>query len=310
MTGTPLPYIQLLVALIFTAMQVLGLAISQAEEKMEKVQGVGCYRFGDDETPGKARRAAIAMAQEQAVRAHRVFIESASRVKNFQLEEDIIDTASAAILKDVIVEKEERKSQEICVTIKANLSPLSAEDMIRQRVQAKEISQEAQTVLIPTQATFGVKVWTNKDTNRFVEDDRLVIFVRSERDAYLKLDYFQADGTVVHLVPNVYRGQAQIIGGKTYSFGDESGPDQYLINGPYGDETIKAIVSAQPFTSPNEPTEAVSESRSYLRGLKANPRGVQLVAATASVSLKTESKTVKEFKRVTQKPDDADESKN
>src|SRR5688500_14325846 len=134
MTGTPLPYIQLLVALIFTAMQVLGLAISQAEEKMEKVQGVGCYRFGDDETPGKASRAAIAVAQEQAVRGHRVFIESASRVKNSQLEEDINDTASAAILKDVIVEKEERKSQEICVTIKANLSPLSAEDMIRQRV--------------------------------------------------------------------------------------------------------------------------------------------------------------------------------
>lgn len=310
MTRTPLPYIQLLLALSLTTGHVLGLAIGRADEQIETVQGVGCYRFGDDETPGKARRAAIAVAQEQAVRAHRVIIESTSRVKNFQLEEDIINTASAAILKDVTVEKEERKSQEICVTIKANLSPLSAEDMIRQRVQAKEISQEAQTALIPTQATFGVKVWTNKDTNRFVEDDRLVIFVRSDRDAYLKLDYFQADGTVVHLVPNVYRKQAQITGGNTYAFGDESGPDQYVINGPYGDETIKAIVSAQPFTSPNEPTEAVSESRSYLRGLKANPRGVQLVAATASVSLKTESKIVKEFKRATQKPDDADESKN
>jgi hypothetical protein len=45
----------------------------------------------------------------------------------------------------------------------------------------------------------------------------LVIYVQSDRDAYLKLDYFQADGTVVHLVPNVYRGQAFIKGGKKYA---------------------------------------------------------------------------------------------
>jgi hypothetical protein len=114
----------------------------------------------------------------------------------------------------------------------ARISPVSVEDMIRQRVNAKEIAQTAQTTLVPDQPAFGLKVWTNKANGRLLEDERLVIYVQSDRDAYLKLDYFQADGTVVHLVPNVYRGQAFIKGGKQYAFGDESSPEQFVIKGP------------------------------------------------------------------------------
>jgi hypothetical protein len=259
---------------------------------METVRGQGCYRFGDEETPAKARRTAMAMAQEQAIRGHRVFVESTTRVKNFQLEEDLIQTASAAMLHDIRVESEDRKAQEICVTISAKMSPVSIEDLIRQRVAAKEIAQTAESTLVPEQPAFGLKVWTNKQEGAFLEDERLIIYVRSERDTYLKLDYFQADGTVVHLVPNLYRGQAYIKGRQTYAFGDDTGPEQFVIKSPYGEETIKAIASIRPFDIATEPTEAVSESRAYLKGL----RGIKVVAAAASVELKTESRSVAEHK--------------
>ena len=119
----------------------LPLVKAESATNLETVRGNGCYKFGDEETPAKARRGAMAIAQEQAIRSHRVFVESSIRVKNFQLEEDLIQTASAAMLHDIKIESEERKAQEICITLSAKISPVSVEDMIRQRVSAKEIGR-------------------------------------------------------------------------------------------------------------------------------------------------------------------------
>lgn len=263
---------------------------------LETVHGTGCYKFGDEETPAKARRAAMAIAQEDAVRKHHVFVDSSVRVKNYQLEEDLIQTASAAMLQDIHVDKEDRKAQEICMTLTAKISPVSMEDMIRQRVNAKEIAEQAQAALVPNQPAFGLKVWTNKAEGRFLESEKLVIYVQSDRDAYLKLDYFQADGTVVHLVPNVYRGQAFIKGGKKYAFGDETSPEQFIINAPYGTEAIKAIAGVRPFDTETEGGQSVSDSRTYLKnGL----RGIKVVAAASSVELQTTSRAVEEYKKDT-----------
>lgn len=276
-----------------------GLALAEGAKGLETVRGNACYRFGDDETPAKARRGAIALAQEQAIRGHRVFVESSTRVKNFQMEEDLIQTASAAMLQEIQIEKEERKAQEICISLTAKISPVSIEDMIRQRLNAKEIARDAQGALVPDKPAFGLKVWTNKPNGRFLEDEKVVIYVQSDRDAYLKLDYFQADGTVVHLVPNVYRGQAFIKGGKKYAFGDETSPEQFIIRPPYGTEAIKAIVAVRPFETGAEGEPSLSDSRTYLQsGL----RGIKVVAATSSVEISTESHAVADYKKGTAKP--------
>ena len=295
--------ISLLYTLVFSSIAIFlpaySIAGKDAPKPLETVRGSGCYKFGDEETPAKARKGAMALAQEEAVRKHHVFVKSSQRVKNFQLEEDLIQTASAAMLQDIQVEKEERKAQEICITITAKISPVSMEDMIRQRLNAKEIAQDAKTALVPNQPTFGLKVWTNKPEGRFLENEKLVIYVQSDRDAYLKLDYFQADGTVVHLVPNVYRGQAFIKGGKKYAFGDEASPEQFVINAPYGTEAIKAIGAVRPFEVGAEGEPSVSDSRAYLQsGL----RGIKVVAATSSVEISTESHEVADYKKSTAKP--------
>ena len=275
----------------------LSLAQAETGKNLETVRGNGCYKFGDEETPAKARRGAMAIAQEQAIRSYRVFVESSIRVKNFQLEEDVIQTASAAMLQDIRIEKEERKPQEICITLTAKISPVSVEDMIRQRVNAKEIARAAQSVLVPAQPSFELKVWTNKADGRFFEGEKVVIYVQSDRDAYLRLDYFQANGRVAHLVPNIYRGQAFVKGGKKYAFGDEGSPEYFIVDGPYGSEVIKAIVGVRPFElEPNEPDD---DSRTYLDGLQKGLRGIKVVAAAAAIELKTESQAVSEYKKGT-----------
>jgi hypothetical protein len=290
----------LLYILVFSSVTVClpiySIAGQDSPKSLETVRGSGCYKFGDEETPAKARKAAMAIAQEEAVRKHHVFVASSVRVKNFQLEEDLIQTASAAMLQEIQIEKEERKTQEICITLTAKISPVSMENMIRQRVNSKEIAQSAKTALVPAQPAFGLKVWTNKAEGRFLEDEKLVVYVQSDRDAYLKLDYFQADGTVVHLVPNVYRGQAFIKGGKKYAFGDEASPEQFIIRAPYGTEAIKAIVGVRPFETGAEGEPSISDSRAYIQsGL----RGIKVVAAASSVEIKTESQAVAEYKQGT-----------
>ena len=75
----------LLVLMMVTSVLVSDLPAAGASEAMDTVKGTGCYRFGDEETPARARRTAVAMAQEQAIRSHRVFVESSSKVKNYQL---------------------------------------------------------------------------------------------------------------------------------------------------------------------------------------------------------------------------------
>ncbi len=264
----------------------------ESRGSQETVEGHACYTYGDSETPAQGKRAAISLAQEEAVRRHRVFVQSATKVKNFQLEEDVVQTASAALLERVRVEKEEKRGQEVCVTITALMSPVSMEDMIRQRVNAKEISQAAVSV-VPQASASGAKVWTNKSDGHYVEGDRLIIYVQSDRDAYLKLDYFQADGTVVHMVPNQFRGQGVVKAGRVYAFGDEASPEQFNVQGPFGAETIKAIFSTRPFDPALTGGSLVGDSREYLQAL-AGSRGLKVEGTSHSLSLNTMSKTVEE----------------
>jgi hypothetical protein len=198
------------------------------------------------ETLAQAKKAARTLAEEQAVKSHRVYVQSASTVKNFQLEEDLIQSASAAELKDVQVEKGEEKGREFCVTITAKVSPVKLEDLIRQKLNAKETAQTAQAPLLSGSSAFRLRVWTNNPNGSYVEGEPLIVSVQSDRDTYLKLDYYQADGTVVHLVPNVYGGNAFIKAGQTYSFGGPDGREAFTITGPFGTEVIKVIAGTQP----------------------------------------------------------------
>jgi hypothetical protein len=239
----------------------------------------------------------MVLAQEQAVRSHRVFVESNSTVRKFQLEDDLIQTVSAGMLEQIKVEKEEKKGQEICITVTAKLSPVSFEDLIKQRTNAKQIAQAAQDPLLPQTQGFGLRVWVDKTDGRYVEGDRVVVYVQSERDAYLKLDYFMADACVLHLVPNMYRGQALIRGGQTYSFGGDADPEHILITPPFGAETIKAMLSAIPIEeSARDAGRGCDESRGYLQrlesGIKKGSRGAMLTGVDRSVALVTTSRTV------------------
>ena len=274
----------------------------QAADRLETVRGQGCYAFGDDQTPAEAKKAAMALARQQAVESHRVYVQSAATVKNFQVEDDLVQSVSAAMLQDVQVEKTEKKDQEVCIWITAKVSPVKLEALIQQKTKAKEVAQSAQAPLLTAGSAFGLRVWTNKPDGLFTEGDELIVSVQADRDGYLKLDYFQADGTVVHLVPNVYGGEAFIKAGQTYTFGGAQGRETFTIEGPFGAETVKALVSSQPFGQALSASRNVDESRQYLGNLRTATRGIKVGAgggdsqwAEASAGLTTRSRAVADY---------------
>lgn len=240
------------------------------------VEGEACYQYGDNETPLQGKATALALAQQRAIESHQVYVESATKVANFQLTDDVIKSLSRASLHQMKIVKEEQQGQKTCVAIRALLDPAEMSALINQRINAKEVTQAVQVPLLSAPSAFRLKVWTNKDLGAFREGERLIMHVWSERDAYLKLDYYQANGEVVHLVPNLFGQQAFIRAGQTYSFGVKDSPYEFIIRPPFGSEALKVLASSSPFSQTLLPGTATADAREYLGELQRGVRGIEL----------------------------------
>jgi len=240
------------------------------------VEGEACYQHGDSETFLHARATAKSLAKQHAIESHRVFVESASKVENFQLTDDVIKSLSRASLHNMKVLKEEREGLKVCVAIRAQLDPAEVTALINQKVHAKEVAEAVRHPLLSNQSAFKVKVWTNKDDGTYQEGERLIVYVSSEKDAYLKIDYYQANGEVVHLVPNLFGRQAFIHAGETFSFGGKGSPYEFVVRPPFGPEAVKVLASTRPFTQALLPSTATADAREYLGKLQGGVRGLEL----------------------------------
>ncbi|NOS77761.1 MAG: DUF4384 domain-containing protein [Nitrospira sp.] len=258
-------------------------------ERLEAVEGQACYRYGDKETPVQAKEEALALARKNAVENHRVFIDSTSTVKDFQLEKDLVEAVSVGTLTQIKILTQKEEGREVCLSISGMINPGQTEDLIEQRTKAKEIVKAAQSEEVSPRSAFALKLSVNKSNGRYEEGEELIIYLQSESDGYLKLDYFQADGKVVHLVPNLFRGQAKIEKGKQYTFGGVMSAERFTIDGPFGDELIKVFVSPQPIPEIFESNELIEDSGTHLQTMKMKLRGVR-VQANAAVSLRTSQK--------------------
>lgn len=87
-----------------------------------------------------------------------------------------------------------------------------------------------------------LEVWTSKgdDAPVFVKGERVQIFVRVDRPAYLRLAYHLADGRRALLVDNRYLDESKV--NKVYQL-----PDEFVVDAPFGAETLQGNASTRPF---------------------------------------------------------------
>ena len=111
---------------------------------------------------------------------------------------------------------------------------------------------------------FGPK----QHTTRYIQGDNLVLGLTAPSyDAYLYVDYYQADGGVVHMLPITPAQHKRYAAGQSFTIGEpQKGGKQWQVQPPFGTELIVILASRDPlFQTPRPETES---AQGYLAALR------------------------------------------
>jgi hypothetical protein len=100
--------------------------------------------------------------------------------------------------------------------------------------------------LFPDGGDFPMRVWPDKGMGAvYVEGEKFSVHVAPEMNAYIQADYFQSDGTVVHVLPNPPHHNF-VEGGNTFVIGQVGGGYEFVVTPPFGEELLMIIASQEP----------------------------------------------------------------
>jgi hypothetical protein len=100
--------------------------------------------------------------------------------------------------------------------------------------------------LFPDGGDFPMRVWPDKGMGAvYVEGEQFSVHVAPAMTAYIQADYFQSDGTVVHVLPNPPHHNF-VEGGNTFVIGQVGGGYEFVVTPPFGEELLMIIASQEP----------------------------------------------------------------
>ncbi|WP_089940134.1 DUF4384 domain-containing protein [Candidatus Entotheonella palauensis] len=141
----------------------------------------------------------------------------------------------------------------------------------------------------PKGGAFGLEVWSNKAQGKaYAEGEKLILYVRSESRAFLRIDYYQANGKIVHLLPDpLISNQARA--GQRFTIGGSGSTFQFKVAPPFGTEMLTVMASQKPINRPTE-TETGELNDRYLSELSRQLRTyvTQGEAAAAYIRIQTQ----------------------
>jgi len=98
----------------------------------------------------------------------------------------------------------------------------------------------------PNGGAFPLRVWVNEGSKEmYSEGEHLLVHVWSEQSAYLQIDYYQADGQVVHLLPHPLDPN-RVEAGEIFSLGKPGNVFQFAVVPPFGVEMLTVVASRSP----------------------------------------------------------------
>lgn len=220
---------------------ILNLLAGQAvagQSVITEVEGYAC--LGDDRTRRQTETEAMNQAKRSAAEYAATYIRSESRVKDMQLEKDLVDAYAKA---------EVRILQELN---RGWYKDASAGDCFKVRIRAEVIpdgqslAQVGKTLNAADNpaAPLTVQVWT--DQTRYRSAERVKIFLKGNRPFFGRILYRDARGQLLQLLPNPYRTENYFQGGVVYEI--PSGNDRFTldVSPPFGEEQILVYASSSP----------------------------------------------------------------
>jgi hypothetical protein len=210
--------------------------IYAAQSTITEAQGYSCA--GEDKSRKQTEQESLADAKRNAVENALSYIKSETKVKDFQVEKDIMQAYSNATVKVIEVKehnwyKDERSGDCYKTKIKAEIIP--DEKAMNELAANKEIADDPSLPL-------SVKVWTDKKDYKGKE--KIKIFLKGNRPFFARVLYVKVKGESLQLLPNPSRSDNYFNGGIIYEI--PSGNDRFEleVGPPFGDENIIVYASS------------------------------------------------------------------
>lgn len=225
----------LLLAFVIPAVETTSYS---AQSTITEVEGYAC--MGYDKSRKQTEEEALTNAKRMAVEYASTYIKSETRVKDFQLEKDLIDAYANATVK--IIQELERSwyrdaSSGDCFKVKIKAEVVPDEKAMARISKGTEITDDPSTPL-------NVQVWTDKKEYR--QSEKIRIYLKGNKPFYARVLYKDVKGELLQLLPNPFREDNYFHGGVVYEF--PSGNDRFelQVTPPFGEEGIIVYAGTNP----------------------------------------------------------------
>lgn len=258
----------------------------EKEEKQEAGSGkrstiveVDGYAYiAEDKTISQLREDALANAKREALERASTYVESMTKVENFQLTYDVIQSQAAGTVqvlesKDHGVTDDNRYHYWIKAEVEYSLAPAG---------NKADLSAD---LVKDVNAPLTVHVWTEKP--EYLAGQSIKIFVQGNKDFYARVVYRDVQGNLAQLLPNPMRKDNFFPGGKVITI--PSGADQFdlEVGPPFGTETIIVYASSSEIGDADMENmgDVVYAVKDNLEDLGVKTRGVKIVKKKEETSV-------------------------
>jgi hypothetical protein len=198
------------------------------------VEADGYVFISEDKTPSQLRQEAMAEAKRQALEKGQMYIKSVSKVENYQLTFDLIQSESEGFVKVLESKDYGINDNRYRIWIKAEIE-----------YQPKSPDQEGISVFADNpSAPLTVSVRTEKTV--YQQGQQIKIYLHGSKDFYARVLYTDALKQTWQLLPNQHRTDNFFPGGKDFVI---PGPDDKFtleVSPPFGQEKIIVYASTAP----------------------------------------------------------------
>jgi len=209
-------------------------AISQEIDKGFNYSAIAeSYGYADrqaDQDVSETREQAYNDAKRNILEKTLIHIRSYSKVENFRLEYDLVQSESEGFLR--LIEKKDlgfTGENRYCVWIKA--------EIIYVFDNPDRYPNDQQSAVGP----LSVKFWTEKE--KYVLNEKVKVFLMANKDCYLTLIYHDAENNVLQIFPNQHINENFIQANKLYTIPDDSDPYEFTVSSPFGEEKLTVYAS-------------------------------------------------------------------
>lgn len=275
--------------LFFLALLILmAVPVYAAQSTIKIAEGSAC--MGDDKSRKQTEIAALTDAKRNAVESVKTYVSSATEVKDFELQKDLVSAyANATVEVLETLEKSWYKDpgQGDCYKIK-----LKAEVIPDEKAMKKAGAKASEAALDDPSLPLTVKVWTDKTS--YAAGEKIRIYLKGNKPFFARVIYRDVAKSNLQLLPNPYRQDNYFQGGVIYEI--PSGKDQFEleVNPPFGEENIIVYASVSELGDlilKEEGSIYTVKTRSKDIGVKT--RGVKIKAAPDGTGQAAEFSEVK-----------------